>query len=329
MDPSPIFQLATGYWASQTFLTANRMGLFATLAAGPMTAEATAAALGAVARPTRLLLNACVSLGLVQRDGDRYANAPNSAAFLVPGSPGFLGDSLLYADDLYTTWGKLETALREGAPPESPATILGDDPAKTRHFVRGMHHRALGVGRALVEILDLAGRRRLLDVGGGPGTYSSLLAQRYPELRCTVLDLPPVVAIAREIIAELGAAGQVQTLAGDYHDTPFPRDNDVVLVSGVLHREGEQGCREVIRHAHDALQPGGMLAVSDVMTNEGGDSPPFATLFGLNMLLTAADGGVHSHTDFRHWMESEGFAAVTVQPFPPPMPHWVLTGTRT
>ncbi|MGD2064778.1 MAG: class I SAM-dependent methyltransferase [Nitrospirota bacterium] len=328
MDPSQIFQLATGYWASQTFLTANRMGLFATLATGPMTVEGTAERLATAPRATRLLMNACVALGLLHRDGDQYSNTPPAAAFLVPGSPGYLGDSLLYADDLYLTWADLETAVRHAAPLAPPETILGDDPTKTRHFVRGMHHRAIGVGRALVEMLDLTGRRRLLDVGGGPGTYSCLLANRYPELHCTVLDLPPVVAIAREIIGEMGAADRVETLGGDFHQTDFPADNDVVLISGLLHRESEEGCREAFGRARAALRPGGLLVVSDVMTEEGGDAPPFATLFGLNMLLTSAEGGVHSHTGCQRWMAEAGFQEVAARSFPPPMPHWVVTGTR-
>jgi len=328
MDPGPIFQMATGYWASQTFLTANRIGLFETLAGGPLTVEGVAARLATAPRATRLLMNACAALGLLHRDGAQYSNSPSAAAFLVPGSPGYLGDSLLYADDLYRTWADLETAVRSGAPPAPPEAILGDDPIKTRHFVRGMHHRAIGVGRALVEMLDLTGRRRLLDVGGGPGTYSCLLAGRFPELRCTVLDLPPVVTIAREIIAALSAADRVDTLAGDFHDTDFPADNDVVLISGLLHRESEDGCREAFRRAGAALRPGGLLVVSDVMTDEGGDAPPFATLFGLNMLLTSTDGGVHSHAGCQRWMAEAGFQQVTARPFPPPMPHWVVTGTR-
>ena len=60
-----------------------------------------------------------------------------------------------------------------------------------------MHERALGIARALVGSLDLNGRRAMLDVGGGPGTYSVLLTERFPGLKSEVLELPGVAAVAR------------------------------------------------------------------------------------------------------------------------------------
>jgi len=53
-----------------------------------------------------------------------------------------------------------------------------------------MHGRAMGIGQAVIPLLDLAGKKRLLDIGGGPGTYSVLIARAFPQVRCTVLDLP-------------------------------------------------------------------------------------------------------------------------------------------
>jgi len=64
MALSPISPLGDRYWTSQTYLTVNLMGLFTVPAAIPTTAEATTTAVAAVARPARLLLNACRNLGL-------------------------------------------------------------------------------------------------------------------------------------------------------------------------------------------------------------------------------------------------------------------------
>ncbi len=327
-DPAPILQLATGYWGSQTLLTANRIGLFAGAPEKGETAADAAARVSTAERPTRLLLNACVSLGLLARDGDRYTLTPLSAAFLSPASPAYLGDALRYSDDLYAPWGRLEEAVRHDRPTLPPADILGGDPEQTRHFVRAMHQRALGIARGLVEVIDLSGRTQLLDVGGGPGTYSALLTGRFPGLRSTVLDLPPVVAIAEEILAELGASDRVKTLGGDCHTTEWPGNNDCLLISGFLHRESEASCRTLLERAHAALAPGGQLIVADVFTGEGGDGPPFACLFGLNMLLSAEGAGVHPAPAMAGWMADAGFTAVAAHPLPPPMPHTALVAVR-
>ena len=327
-NPAPILQLATGYWGSQALLTANRLGLFAGLGAEGETAPQTAARIATAERPTRLLLNACVALGLLARAGDRYLLTPIAAAYLVPTSPAFLGDALRYSDDLYGPWGRLDEAVRHDRPTLPPADLLGGDSAQTRHFVRAMHQRALGIARGLVAVVDLTGRRQLLDVGGGPGTYAALLTGRFPGLSATVLDLGPVVAIASEIVADLGAAERVHFLPGDCHTTPWPAGNDCLLISGFLHRESEASCRALLARAHAALLPGGQLIVADVFTDAGGDGPPFACLFGLNMLLSAEGGGVHPAPAMAQWMVDAGFTAVATHPLPPPMPHTALVGVR-
>ena len=134
--------------------------------------------------------------------------------------------------------------------------------------------------------------------------------------------------IATEIIDTFGISERVSTLPGDYHETSFPTDHDVVLISGVLHRESESGCRKLIARAADALRSGGLLIVSDVMTDDSGCSPPFATLFGVNMMLTAPDGGVHSSASIADWMEEAGLSRPSCKPFPPPMPHRVILGEK-
>ena len=329
-DPSQIMQLATAYWGSQTLLTANRVGLFQHLSeAGTMNAEALAGRLGFTPRTTTLFLNACVALGLLAKDNDgSYRNSTMSEVFLVPGAPGFMGNTISYSDNLYATWGQLDAALRTGKPQMATETYTGDDEQKTRHFVYGMHDRALGIGRAMIGLLDLGGRKRMLDVGGGPGTYSSLLARANPGLTSQVFDLPGVVKIAAEIIDSFGVADRVGTYGGDYLNDTWPSGNDVVLISGVFHRESEAGCRQLIARAKAALQPGGLLIIGDVFTDADHTSPMFATLFGLNMMLTAPEGGVHADADVGGWLSEGGFESIDYRPFPPPMPHRLVMGTR-
>lgn len=325
-DPSSIVRLSTAYWESQTLLTANRLRVFDVLADGARSADEVAAALQLDPRNTGLLLRACVGLGFLKDASGRFENAPVAATFLVSRSPAFMGNVIRYSDQLYATWGKLEDALRTGKPALPAETYLGDDPARTRGFVMAMHERALGIARALVPILDLQGRKTMLDVGGGPGTYSVLLTERFPGLRSEVLELPGVAAVARELVAAAGASDRVTLRDGDYHSSDFGSDKDVVLMSGMFHRESEQTCRGLIERAAACLNPGGLLVVSDVFTDEGGAQPTFAAMFGLNMMLTAPDGGVHADADVKHWMAASGFGDMRMVPLPPPMPHRVVTG---
>jgi len=328
MNPARIIALSTAYWDSQTLLTANRLGLFALLADDAKTLQEIADALEIQPKATHLLLNACIALELLDENEGRYTNSALSRAFLVPGEQAYLGDAIRYSDDLYGTWGKLELALRSGAPPMPAEKYTGEDAQQTRNFVYAMHNRALGIGSIMVDLLDLSGRSRMIDVGGGPGTYSALFAGRYPQLHSRVLDLPGVLEISVEIIASMGVSERVTTQPLNYLQDDFPPGNDVVLISGVFHRESAETCRDLIRRAGQALDPGGMLIVSDVFTDPGGKGPLFATLFGLNMMLTAPDGGVHADADVASWMQQQHFGDINKADFPQPMPHRVVSGIK-
>jgi len=329
VDPAAIMALSTAYWGSQTLLMANRIKLFDTLAGGPLSSQAIAEKLKLDVRATELLLNACVALGLCEKDAKKFSNSLSSATFLATGSPTSMANAISYSDNLFATWGELEKAVRTGVPPKKAATYLGEDEAQTRHFVYGMHDRAMAIGRALPEMLDLTGRKKMLDVGGGPGTYSALLTERFPGLQADVLELAGVAKIAAEILEKMGATQRVNMLSGDYHTSDFGHDYDVVLMSGMFHRESAQNCRRLVDKARACLVSGGLLVVSDIFADEGGAGPTFAALFGLNMMLTAPDGGVHADADVARWMRDAGFEGIDRQSFPPPMPHRIVTGSKS
>jgi SAM-dependent methyltransferase len=328
-DPAPLMALITGCWAPQLLFAVNQLGLIPALAEAPATAAGLAERLSLDRRATALLCNAAAALALIEHDGEgRYRPTAAAAAYLVPGAPAYLGDAVRWSEGLVEAWSKLAATVRSGRPAIAAEHYLGGDAAATRAFVLGMHHRAQGVARALVHVVDLAGRRHLLDVGGGPGTYAALFVERTPGLTARVLDLPAVTAIAADLIAAQGLSDRVSLIAGDYHTTPFPEGVDVILMSGMFHRERSDACQDLIRRALAALAPGGLIVISDVFTDKGGESPPFATLFGVTMFLTAPDGGVHADTDVASWLEGAGFVDVEIRPLPPPLPHRVVLGRK-
>ncbi len=328
-DPNFIIELSSAFYGSSILFAASDLGVFKALAEGPKTAAEVAQDLKLNERATGMLLDGCATLGLIEKNAEeRYANTPSAAVFLVPGSPGDLSGAIRYNRDVYPAWGKLAEFVRSGQPVERPELHLGQDADRTRTFVLSMHGRALGIGRSIVPMLELKGRKRLLDVGGGPGTWSVLIAQANPEIQCTVLDLPPVVAIAGELIAQQGMAERVKTLPGSYHETPFPQGVDVVNFFGMMHQESPEDIRKLLRKAYDALEPGGLVQVLDMMTDGTRTEPKFSTLFGVNMALTTKNGWVFSDADLKGWMEEAGFRNFSCRPVPPPMPHWLATASK-
>ncbi len=328
MNPQRIIDMASSFYESCVLFTASDLGVFKMLAESDSTASAVAEECGLDRRGTTLLLNACVAVGLLEKENDLYRNTAETSTFLVPGAPGDLTGAIRYNRDVYEAWGRLPELIKTGKPVEKPETHLGEDKERTRAFVMAMHSRALGIGRAVVPSLDLEGCKSVLDVGGGPGTYSMLIARQNPEARSTVIDLPEVVAVADELIRAEKMEDRVSAIGADYHDVKFPGEQDAVLFFGVLHQESPEDIAGLFEKAFDALKPGGKVYVLDMMTDATHTKPKFSALFAVNMALTAQHGWVFSDAELSEWLTNAGFRDFNCSRLPPPMPHWLAAARK-
>jgi predicted O-methyltransferase YrrM len=322
-------RLALAYRSSMVLFAAAELDLFTPLAERPQTAPELAARFGLRPEPLRMLLDACTAEGLLTRNGEAYSNAPVSEAYLVRGKPGYIAHGLKFAEDLQPAWTRLADLVRAGSPTMEPESVLGEDKEKTRAFVLAMHERARGMSAVLPYGVDLTGRRRLLDIGGGPGTYSIALVRQTPGLTSTILDRPGVLEVTREIVENHGCADRIDLRPADYLQDDFGSGFDAALLSGMMHRETPETCRLLLRKSFDALNPGGIVIVSDVFfeTDEK-NSPPFATYFALNMMLMCENGSAHAMTEMAAWMKEAGFRDVETRRLPAPNPHTLVIGVR-
>ncbi|MEI6809970.1 MAG: methyltransferase, partial [bacterium] len=191
----------------------------------------------------------------------------------------------------------------------------------------GMHSRALAMAPALIPALDVKGRLKLLDIACGPGTFSTQLAERYPGLEVTLFDLPPVLAVARSLVAERPCAARVKFEPGDYHSDPLPGGFDAVLYSGALHQEDPAFAASLFKTIFAAMEPGGRVFVVDMMLQHGRTEPVFSILFSINMMLTSPAGRVYPEDEVRHLLSLAGFEDTTCHRLTD-CPYWVITADK-
>jgi cyclopropane fatty-acyl-phospholipid synthase-like methyltransferase len=177
------------------------------------------------------------------------------------------------------------------------------------------------IAPSIAEALALVEDRplRVIDVGGGHGGYSIALAQRYPLLTATVFELPRVVPVAREIIAQAGLSERVSVQEGDFQCEELDRNYDVALVFGVLNGEPLKRRPTLIRIVFAALNPGGQIVLRDFVLDPDRAGPPEATIFALQMLLATEAGGLDTSDDWAEWLVSAGFAP----PLKIELPSWI------
>ncbi len=301
-------RLALDGWAAQVLFAANELGIFDLLARkGASSSAAVAAELGTDPDATRRLLGVLCAVGVIERDGDHFDNGLGAREFLVSGTD----ESMVTWVNLIGTWNQtfshLAESVRSGEPAEVPEEHLGRSDDYTRTFILGMHDYALGPGHELAQHLDLTERRRLLDVGGGPGTYSVLLTETNPELHCTIFDLPEVVRIAAEVVSARGLQDRVDMHAGDYHADEFPTGFDAVLVSNTLHQEDDESCLRILKASFRSLDPGGLMIVHAMPLGEDQDGPLWPALHNLLMLLVYRGGRAYTAGQYCQQLVDAGF----------------------
>jgi SAM-dependent methyltransferase len=327
-SPERLFGLSVAYWQSCVLFAAIDLGLFERLAVGPLTTVEIEQELGVPRRSAEMLVESAAALALIIPQGDGWRNSDDVSAFLVSERPGYMGETILFNARSYAPWGELAAALRKAGPTIKPEHFLGDDEGATRNFVLAMHNRAMGVARCLVRMLDLQGRKRLLDVGGGPATYSRLLVEAHPELHSTVMDLPGVLAVATELLGGSTARDRVELRPGNMFTDDFGSGFDAVLISGVMHRTEEESTVAILKKAAAALEPGGLLAISDLFTGANTAGPVLPELFSLHMLVTADSGRSLPLPKMEGYLAEAGFRMLSFDPYPPPLPHALCLAER-
>jgi len=311
MDAAQLDRLAAAYRPAAIFFAALRLGVFETLDRGARSAAELAGDLGADPRGVRILCDALAALEILAKDDDgRYRNAPLAEESLLPGSPSSKRAMYLHGARQMAKWAGLYDCVRLGRPTpedEIDPRLAGGAEA----FAAAMADVGRGSADKLAEALDFSGVRRLLDVGGGPGTYAIELARRHPELRATVFDRPETAAVARRNATAAGVADRVEARGGDaFADDAFASlpggPWDLVLVSNLIHIYPPPRNRRLVQRCAAALAPGGRLAVKDFFLDPGATSPLGAALFTVNMLVSTEAGDGYTVEQVAAWMQEAG-----------------------
>ena len=299
---------------TRTLQVAHHLGIFAALADGEQDLAQLAEATETPANLLEPMLTACCALGLLRREGKRFANTPLADRHLVPGRPLYQGNMISHGMQVWRRWDELPRRYR---PQHGEASWSSHD-----DFILGMHNLTMPErGEALARDVDLSGRRRLLDLGGGPGTYSVFLCKANPELRATVWDLPATIAIARTVVEQFeDVTDRIGFVEGDWDRDDFGTGYDALLMSNVLHGPRSDPEPTLVK-AFQALAPGGLIIIQDFILDDDRTGPLSAALFNLYI-------GAFTFAQLGSILRNAGFADVCTVRAPEVDGCGVMTAVR-
>jgi demethylspheroidene O-methyltransferase len=305
-----LFDVCAGFVYSQILFACVRLKLFDLLATGPQTVEEIAERLHLPSASTERLLEAAASLRLVEKRGaGRFGLGSLGAA--LQGNPAVAAMIELYAD-LGDPVGLLrgdqqQTELAKYwaySDSDNPASLPG---ARTARYTSLMADSQPLVAAEVLDAYPLHKHRCLMDVGGGDGGFLIEAAKRHEQLRLILFDLPGVTERAAQRFAAAGLAARAQTVGGDFLKQKLPDGADVLSLIRVVHDHNDDGAIAILRAAHRALPPKGVLLLAEPMMGTPGAEPVGDAYFGF-YLLAMGRGKPRTAQELQRMLTDAGFA---------------------
>ncbi|XP_073119538.1 trans-resveratrol di-O-methyltransferase-like [Henckelia pumila] len=157
------------------------------------------------------------------------------------------------------------------------------------------------------------GVESLVDVGGGTGMMAKAIADAFPEMKCTVLDLPHVVSGLE------GSCSNLNYVGGDMFEA-IPAA-DVVLLKWILHDWKDEDCIKILRNCREVIpekKKGGKVIVIDIVLGyneeDEDDTVKEDQIFYDIAMMVFVNGKERSEKEWEKLFLDAGFSSYKITP---------------
>jgi SAM-dependent methyltransferase len=328
MVPNALFEGYFAHMMSRTLMAGVSLGVFDALEARPDNPRAVAERLDLDPQGVDALLVALHTMGYVEQRDGAYRNTKQTTRHLVAGAEKPLTETVgTFTYDMWRYMDRLEDVVRSGQPVGDLHTRPAGDPW-WESYMRGLFELSQLRGDSVVRLIDVKRPRTLLDVAGGHGGFSLAMCRRHDGLEATVFELEGAAAIGRRIMAEQEGGERVHHTVGDMFEGDLGSDYDVAMANSILHHFGPERNVQLLRRIHDALAPGGTMAVVEQeRPPEGKRGQQIGALTGVLFYVTSK---VRTYTarELEGFLRDAGFARVKARRSPLAPGIVVVSGKR-
>jgi SAM-dependent methyltransferase len=307
-----MYEMIVGYWMSQIAGSVARMRIPDRLAGGGQTAAQLATELDCAPDAMFRLLRAASTAGILEaRDDGTFALTPVGSTLRsdIPGSLRGLAATLT-SPCHWLPWGRLDDAIRTGTCP-APAALgnqffgyLSEHADELFEFTEAMEELSSLISTQVAGLLDLAGAKEVVDVGGGSGTLMAALLEANPAIHGTIVERPEMIPIARGLLSARGVDSRCDVVEGDFFRAVPPAD--VYILKLITHDWDDDHAAAILRNCAGSLRPDGKVVVIDALVPEHG-SQPLPVLLDLHMHAVLG-GRERTADEFRKLLRGAGLS---------------------
>lgn len=322
VDDTPIWDIWLSLYKLPTLTAALDSGLFESLAESPATPNQLSERCGLDQLGTSIVLQMLAAMGLLEQRRGEYHLSDISSLYLLKDSPyswGGVLDIVCESNEQHITLveklsGKSTEAGLPAEEEETPAEAWESgqlDMEMARRIARFMHSHSVSAAAGLAKSGLFDGVRRLLDIGGGSGCFSIALAQNYPDMHCTVMELPAMCEIGAGYASEGNVGEQVDFVSVDMFRDDWPTGYDALLFSNIFHDWDMDMNAGLAANAYEALPPGGRICLHEMLLNDSGIGPETANAFSI-LMLSRTKGRQFTFSELKELLERAGFTGIDV-----------------
>jgi 3-hydroxy-5-methyl-1-naphthoate 3-O-methyltransferase len=308
-SPAELLDLAVGFQKSHTLFTFVELEIAKILEKKSLKSSEIARRLKIDKLAMERFLNACVSIGLLVKKKDLFANTKLTENFLIKGTEFYLGGQMQrYQNRSAPQWTNLTKHLKNWKYGETEAQP--DDEDQGSQAMAEQHNLALLHGFALAEAFDFTKYKKLLDLGGGTGASSIALCKSYPKLDSIVFDLPENTKIADKFIKKEKLQKQIEAIGGDFKKNDLPDDFDAVLLANFMAVADEKDNQLLLEKVYEKLPVGGICILSGWILDRSHFAPQISTLFCLEDICWNAPDVERDEKIYTEWLKKAGFKSI-------------------
>ncbi len=306
-----ILELVRSYQGAAVLAAAADLDLFDPLAARPRTALELSRELRCNGRGLTVLLNALAALRLLRKSAETYSLSPGMASVLTANGRHTMLAMVQHQANCLRRWAELARVVKTGRPARVKPSVRGAAGDKAS-FIGAMHNVSAPFAGEVIRAVRPLRFKRLLDLGGGSGTWTIQFLHACPSAHAIIFDLAEVIPMAMRRLSTAGLSRRVNFVAGDFLKDPLPKGVDLVWVSAIVHQNSREQNRHLFHQTFQALRPGGRIAIRDILMDEGRTRPVAGALFAVNMLVATEGGGTFTFGELSEDLETAGFSAPAV-----------------
>ena len=302
-----LHHILAGFVYSQTLSAAYKLGLLECLKDQIATLDEIASACDLEHDAALTLIKAATAIDLLQEvEPNTWTLGELGAS--IHGNPG-VQSMLRHHDLLYRDMADPAHLLRA----REGAALRGYWP-----YVDGDHNDTVAAARYselmadsqhlianhILDAIRLKPGQRLLDIGGGTGTFARLASERFPDAATAVFDLPQVIAAISP-----RHRGEMEVVSGNMFADPIPKSFDTISLVRILHDHDDGPVDHLLSRCFDALPNGGELIIAEPMAGTRNAEAIGHTYFGF-YLWAMGSGRPRTRKELTAALKRAGFHAI-------------------